>query len=392
MLKQIEKVDGSGIIVCSGSGGVGKTTLSAAIGLYGALSGRKTIVLTIDPARRLADSLGIKDFNSEAQQVQLDQLPEIEHNRQPSGSLHAMMLDAKRTFDQLIERYAPGELRKKIFDNRYYQYLSNHMAGSHEYMAMEKLYEIYHQFKYDLIVLDTPPTRRALDFLDAPQRLLDLLGHSFFWKIFKPYVQAGRWGVRLLNLFASPILRVMGKVIGRQALADLGAFMQLWDDILFEGFSRRASAVKKLLSGHPTLFLAVATPQRRPLAEAMFLYEKLRENQMPFGGFIINRVHKSDFKLPVSGLQMNSESEVFTENLSPDLLAKMRQSYQDQQKIARSDAESIAEFRKKVGVEVDIAEILSAEGEVSDLKDVYRISRQLMEMPGSKFTVGRFNG
>jgi anion-transporting ArsA/GET3 family ATPase len=376
MLNRIGTNDGPRIIICCGSGGVGKTTLSAAIGILGALSGRKTIVLTIDPARRLADSLGLSDFNSDAQQVDLDQFPAI--STEPTGSLYAMMLDAKRTFDQLIERYAPGDLRNKILGNRYYQYLSNHMAGSHEYMAMEKLYEIHHQSKYDLIVLDTPPTRRALDFLDAPQRLLNLLGHSFFWKIFKPYFQAGRWGVRLFNLLASPVLKAMGKVIGKQALADLAAFMQLWDDILFEGLSRRASEVKKLLSGHPALFLAIASPQRRPLAESMFLYEKLLENQMPFGGFIINRVHESHSKQNISDFDIDPERKIYAKNISSDLIAKMRKSYFNQEKMAQSDAESIGDFRKKIGDGINIVEILSAEGEIVDLVGVYNISRQLI--------------
>jgi anion-transporting ArsA/GET3 family ATPase len=382
MLNRIGYDDGPGIIVCCGSGGVGKTTLSAAIGLYGALCGRKTIVLTIDPARRLADSMGLNDFNSEAQQVCLDRFPAIS-NRSPAP-LFAMMLDAKRTFDQLIERHAPGDLRKKIFDNRYYQYLSNHMAGSHEYMAMEKLYEIHHQSKYDLIVLDTPPTRRALDFLDAPQRLLNLLGHSFFWKMFKPYFHAGRWGVKLFKLLASPVLKAMGKVIGNHALEDLAAFMQLWDDILFEGFSQRASAVKKLLSGHPALFLAVATPQRRPLAEAKFLYEKLSENQMPFGGFIINRVHRLHSQQNFSDSDPYPGAEVCPKNISMELIAKMRQSYSNQAKMARSDAESIADFRQRIGEGVNIVEILSTQGEVVDLVDVYDISRQLARETGSE--------
>ena len=333
------------VIVCCGSGGVGKTTLSAAIGLYGALSGKKTIVLTIDPARRLADALGLRSFNADAQRVPLETISDLK--TAPSGQFYAMMLDAKRTFDQLIERYAPQDLRTKIFDNRYYQYLSSHMAGSHEYMAMEKLYEIYHQSNYDLIVLDTPPTRRALDFLDAPQRLLNLLGHSFFWKIFKPYFNAGRWGVRLLNLFASPILRVVGKVIGKQALDDLATFMQLWDDVLFEGFSRRAEEVKKLLSGDSTQFLAVATPQRLPLSEAIFLYEKLRENKMPFAGFIINRVHQPYPHIHVPEDLDTVKHPLPGHSLAPGLMDKLVVSYKNYQKMAKSDAESILALEEK---------------------------------------------
>jgi len=382
MVRWICETGGPGIVICCGSGGVGKTTLSAAIGLCGALSGKKTIILTIDPARRLADSLGLKAFNSEAQQVDLNQIPPLDGIAK--GQLFAMMLDAKRTFDELIQRYAPADLQKRIFKNRYYQYLSNHMAGSHEYMAMEKLYEINYQSRYDLIVLDTPPTRRALDFLDAPQRLLNLLGHSFFWKIFQPYFQAGRWSVRLFNLFATPLLRVVGKVIGKQALADLAAFMQLWDDVLFAGFSRRAAAVKKLLSGYPSLFLAVTTPQSLPMREAVFLYEKLCKNKMPFGGFIINRVHP----LCEDNIELNAGWEtqlsVEDQDLSSDLIRKMFESYRNSLKMARSDAQSIKEFKKKVGEEVNIKMIASAEGEVADLKDVYQISRRLMAGDGWK--------
>jgi anion-transporting ArsA/GET3 family ATPase len=370
-------MDWPGIIVCCGSGGVGKTTLSAAIGVYGALSGLKTLVLTIDPARRLADSLGLRDFNQETQRVRLDHLPAIQNIRK--GALHAMMLDAKRTFDQLIERYASGPLRKKIFDNRYYQYLSNHMAGSHEYMAMEKLYEVYHQSTYDLIVLDTPPTRRALDFLDAPQRMLNLLGHSFFWKLFQPYVKAGRWGGKLFRLFASPILRAMGNIIGRQAMTDLASFMQLWDDILFEGFSKRATAVKTLLSGYPTLFLAVTTPQRGPMMEAIYMYEKLLENKMPFGGFIINQIHRfNNMDHPAEQHHPDFGAKKYAKYLAPELMAKMHRSFEDQSKMARNDAASLDDFRKKIGSPIRMIEVYCAEGEVSDLNDVYQISRQLM--------------
>ena len=182
LLKNIGKMR---IIACCGSGGVGKTTVSAALGMHGAMSGRKTLVLTIDPARRLADSLGIGEFDTEAQKVPAEKFKEL--GLRPSGELFAMMLDTKRTFDRLIEKYSASDrMRETILGNRYYQHLSGTLSGSHEYMAMEKLYEIHQEGKYDLIVLDTPPSRNAFEFLEAPERLSKLLDNNLFRKILKP--------------------------------------------------------------------------------------------------------------------------------------------------------------------------------------------------------------
>ena len=373
MINRISDPDGPKIIVCCGSGGVGKTTLSAAIGLYGALSGKKTIVLTIDPARRLADSLGLKDFNVDAQRVPLEQLSDIP--RPFEGQLYAMMLDAKRTFDNLIFRHAPADLTKNIFKNRYYQHLSNNMAGSHEYMAMEKLYEIYHQDKYDLIVLDTPPSRRALDFLEAPGKLLNLLGHNFFLKMFRPYLHAGRLGMRVFNILAYPVLRAVGKVIGKQVLEDLAGFMQLWNDVLFEGFSRRAETVKTLLSGNMTLFLAIATPQHLPMTEAVFLYEKLCQNNMPFGGFIINRVHVLENQ-ELFDTDRHGMAEFFNKKSIDDRLAeKLGITFNNYMKMSESDAHAINDLINKIGSNVDILQIPVAEGEIAHLNDLVRLSR-----------------
>jgi len=385
MLNRISDPDGPKIIVCCGSGGVGKTTLSAAIGLYGALSGKKTIVLTIDPARRLADSLGLKDFNVDAQRVPIEQISDIP---QPfDGQLYAMMLDAKRTFDHLIARYAPPELQNTILKNRYYQHLSNNMAGSHEYMAMEKLYEIYHQDKYDLIVLDTPPSRRALDFIEAPGKLLNLLGHNFFLKLFKPYLHAGRLGMRVFNILAFPVLRAVGKVIGSQVLDDLAGFMQLWNDVLFEGFSRRAETVKNLLSGNMTLFLAIATPQHLPMTEAVFLYEKLRQNNMPFGGFVINRVHVRGENMARIDADCHGMADLFhRESIGPGLTEKLCITYKNYQKMSESDDRAINALIKKIGSNVDILQVPAEEGEIAHLNDLVRLSRQF----GDRGKVGRF--
>jgi anion-transporting ArsA/GET3 family ATPase len=374
----IRDPEGPEIIVCCGSGGVGKTTVSAAIGLLGALSGKKTIVLTIDPARRLADALGLKNFNKHAQRVDLKPVFDALAVDAPEPKLHAMMLDSKQTFDGLIFRYAPAEIRRNILNNRYYQHLSSNMAGSHEYMAMENLYEIYSQGRYDLIVLDTPPSRRALDFLDSPQRLMNLLGHHFFLNLFRPYMHAGKWGMRLLNIFASPVLHGVGKIVGVQALTDFAEFMKLWDDALFDGFGRRAEGVKQLLSSSKTLFLAVATPRRLPLKEALYLFDRLTENNMPFGGFIVNRVELpwAISKIKGRGELQNIDDGYFFKDVqvSEQLKGKIIAASHQIQKLAEKDAESIASLVAQIGTQTEIVQIPMADGEVANIKDLKRIT------------------
>ena len=374
MLQCIRDPEGPEIIVCCGSGGVGKTTLSAAIGLYGALAGKKTVVLTIDPARRLADSLGLKQFDTDVQRVPLENLSIFHARPSSDAGLYAMMLDAKGTFDQLVTRYAPPDLRRKILENHYYQHLSNNMAGSHEYMAMEKLYEIHTRQEYDLIVLDTPPSHRALDFLDAPQRMLNILGHQFFMNLFKPYLKTGKWGFRWLNIVASPILKGIAKVIGSGPLEDFAGFMRLWDDIMFDGFSRRARAVRELLAGDRTLFLAVATPQRLPMEEALFLHDQLRRNHMPFGGFLVNRVHQTS-----GGKSLEiDEAAVFAETeMDLALKSKLIAVHRRFLKLADSDARAVSRLVEAIGSGDRVVQISHAADEIVNLESLYQLSRQL---------------
>ncbi len=368
MLENIGKPDGPKIIVCCGSGGVGKTTLSAAIGVHGAMTGLKTIVLTIDPARRLADSLGIAEFQEEAQRVPLEGV--VAGN----GELYAMMLDAKRTFDSLIVRYTPEKLQDSIFANRYYQHLSNNMAGSHEYMAMERLYEIYNQGHYDLIVLDTPPSRRALDFLEAPQRVMNLLGHQFFLKLFKPYMSAGRLGLKIFNLIASPVFKAVSQIMGNQAMDDLFSFFKLWNDVLFEGFRSRAQAMESLLSDPVTAFIAVTTPQSYPLNEAVYLYHQLVSRNMPFAGFIVNRVHALNDLAQLNGV---FEQLTDTKMLDAGLLEKLKKAHARFLNLAESDSESIIWLRETVKDTIPVHTIPFADGEVNDLSGLVKILKHL---------------
>lgn len=344
------------------------------------MAGKKTIVLTIDPAKRLADALGLKQFNTEIQRVRLENLNVSKNAETAMADLYAMMLDPKSTFDQLVARYAAPEFQKKIFKNRYYQHLSGNMAGSHEYMAMEKLYEIFNRNDYDLIVLDTPPSRRALDFLEAPQKMLNILGHNFFMKMFKPYLKVGKWGSRFLNILASPVLKAISKIVGKQAIGDFFGFMQLWDDIMFDGFSRRAASVKTMLGGSRTMFFAVATPQRLPMEEAVFLSEKLLLNNMAFGGFIVNRVHS--FNLPADGVKIDPDSVFSGMPVDAALKKKMITAYANMQKLVQSDAQSIRQLQDKLSPDVFVLKVPFSGSEIASLNDLYQLSR-LLEQKGA---------
>lgn len=357
ILKQLET---KRIVVCCGSGGVGKTTVSAAIGMHGAASGRKTIVLTIDPAKRLADALGMTRFDHLPQRVPGRKLKELDLH--VTGQLSAMMLNTKRTFDRLIDRYIPDrKAREAVFNNRYYQHISSTLAGSHEYMAMEKLYEIYHEGKYDLIVIDTPPSRNALDFLEAPRRMSNLFGNNLFWKIVKPYVKTGLWGMKMFSLFTSPIQRMAGNLIGAQVFEDLSAFFQLGDDVFFDGFRKRSQEVMALLSCPETVFLAIASPMYITMREARFLYERLETAHIPFGGFIINRVHRSYPDPPVITHEVS-------DRLSRALNVRLIENYSNFQEMGKSDRSAVKALKDLVGSHVPIEQIPRFDDEVHDLK------------------------
>jgi anion-transporting ArsA/GET3 family ATPase len=371
MLETIFKNNGPRIIACCGSGGVGKTSIAATLGIMGALNGLKTLVLTIDPAKRLADSLGIDSFKHEIHRVPHEKF--LQNGLKPSGEIYAMMLDTKRTFDRLISRYASGNSQKKIFGNRYYQNLSSTLAGSEEYMAMEKLYELYHEGDYDLIVLDTPPTMRALDFLDTPQRLIDLLGHTYFWKFFRPYLYAGRFGFRLFTILASPVLKSMSQVTGTHVLEDIAEFFNLWDDILFDGFRKRAGEVQNLLSSSESLFFAVTSPKARPIKEALYLYEKLVEHHIAFGGFIINKVN-------TSYVESYSENSAFLNRPTMDkaLAEKLRKNFIKYKKLCESDASAIEKIKSKAGANIWVSQIPLFDSDIYDIRGLLKIRDHLV--------------
>ncbi|MBT2411585.1 ArsA family ATPase [Streptomyces sp. ISL-12] len=273
------------IVVCCGSGGVGKTTTAAALGLRAAERGRKVVVLTIDPARRLAQSMGIDSLDNVPRRVKgIDD--------SAGGELHAMMLDMKRTFDEIVEAHADAERARAILSNPFYQSLSAGFAGTQEYMAMEKLGQLRSRDEWDLIVVDTPPSRSALDFLDAPKRLGSFLDGKLIRVLLAPAKVGGRAGMKFLNVGMSMMTGVLGKVLGGQFLKDVQTFVAAMDS-MFGGFRTRADATYKLLQAPGTAFLVVAAPERDALREAAYFVQRLAAEDMPLAGLVLNRVHGS---------------------------------------------------------------------------------------------------
>src|SRR5215468_10757602 len=294
------------IIVCCGSGGVGKTTTAAALGLRAAERGRHVVVLTVDPARRLAQSMGLTSLDNTPRPV-----PRIRTGRprrqrpaesvdgesggangaEPPGSMHAMMLDMKRTFDEIVESHADPDRAAQILANPFYQSLSSSFASTQEYMAMEKLGQLRRADEWDLIVVDTPPSRSALDFLDAPQRLSRFLDGRLLRLLTAPAKVGGRAYLRVLNAGFGVVTGVLTKILGTQVLRDVQTFVSALDT-MFGGFRERADYTYQLLRAPGTAFLVIAAPEPDALREASYFVERLDQEGMPLAGLILNRVQQ----------------------------------------------------------------------------------------------------
>jgi anion-transporting ArsA/GET3 family ATPase len=275
---------GKRVLVCAGAGGVGKTTSSAAIGAGMAARGHRVLVVTIDPARRLAGALGMPEVGDTPHRVDLPAL-----GIDGEGELHAMMLDAKGTFDGLVREYAPSpEAGARILANRIYQQLSSAVAGSQEYMAMEKLYELHSTGEWDLVVLDTPPSRHAIDFLDAPARLIRFIEGKALRFLLHP--GAGRFSLRSLGSGSAMVFSALERLTGFALLRDLSEFVAGFEG-MYEGFRERAERVSALLASDETTFLLVTIPEEDPIAEAEHFWRSLVERDLPFGGVVVNKVH-----------------------------------------------------------------------------------------------------
>jgi anion-transporting ArsA/GET3 family ATPase len=356
------------ICICAGSGGVGKTTTSAAIAMGMAARGLKVCVLTIDPAKRLADSLGLEQLGNEAKQVD-PQLFE-RHGIEIEGELWAMMLDAKATFDELVARQAPDEeARDRVLGNRIYQQISSALAGSQEYMAMEKLFELHTEGRFDLLVLDTPPTRNALDFLDAPRRLTQFIEGNSLRVFMKPTGLAARVAGR----GASVALSVMKRIVGFDLLADLAEFFNAFSGMV-DGFQERAKRVNGLLADRKTTFLVVCGPQGEPIDEAVYFHRKLVEAKLPFGGVIVNKVHYPAERLRGDGEDLLA---ALAERLGDEALAqRVAENFADYQALAERDARNIDRLATELRTK-GVIRVPYLDEDVHDLAGLGEINRYL---------------
>jgi anion-transporting ArsA/GET3 family ATPase len=363
-----EILDGKDICICAGSGGVGKTTTSAAIAAGMAARGLKVCVLTIDPAKRLADSLGLKELGNEAKQV--DPALFEQQGVEIEGELWAMMLDAKATFDELVARQAPDEeARDRVLDNRIYQQISSALAGSQEYMAMEKLFELHSEGQFDLLVLDTPPTRNALDFLDAPKRLTQFIEGRSLSVFMKPTGLAAKVAGR----GASVALSVFKRIVGFDLLADLAEFFNAFSGMI-DGFQARAKRVNSLLADPHTCFLVVCGPQGEPVDEAVYFHRKLVEAKLPFGGVIVNKVHYPAEELGDEDGEL--ETRLKEKLGDAELAARVAENFADYQALAERDARNIKRLARELRTR-GVIRVPILDEDVHDLAGLAEINRYL---------------
>ncbi len=362
---------GTRIIVCCGSGGVGKTTTAAALGLRAAEQGRKVVVLTIDPARRLAQSMGL---------VELDNTPrEVKGvERAAGGRLDAMMLDMKRTFDEIVEAHSSPEKAQQILANPFYQALSSSFAGTQEYMAMEKLGQLRAQADrdgtWDLVVVDTPPSRSALDFLDAPQRLGSFLDGRFIRLLAAPAKAGGRAYLKAFSAGVNVVTGTLTKVLGAQVLRDVQTFVAALDT-MFGGFRERADATYRLLQDDGTSFVVVAAPERDALREAAYFVERLDRDRMPLAGLVLNRVHELDH-VDISAERAVAAAETLAERKEHPLTQQLLRMHADRVRVVEREQLMVERFTA-AHREVPLRRVRACAQDIHDLPGLREIGADL---------------
>jgi anion-transporting ArsA/GET3 family ATPase len=365
------------IIVVCGAGGVGKTTTAAAIALEAARD-RRTIVVTIDPAKRLASALGLDaGLGHASSEVQLG------GGTDGTGSLHAAMLDMKTAWDDLVEKYSPTRAQaQRIKENRIYQGVSEQFVGSQGYMAMERLADLNESGRWDLIVIDTPPTRSALDFLEAPNRMTDFIGGSLLRWMAKPYAAAGRFGLRAFNFTAAPFLKIADRVLGSQVLEDLSALVLDFQQ-MYDGFKERAEDVLRLLGSETTGFVIVTTLEGPPLEEAGFFIDRLVDERLPLAGAVANKVVPLELAdaNPAAARDADPEAIATAASLEPQraqvALLDAADALETFGTLARRDRRNLKELEARARAPVTSVPLLTHD--VHDLEGLRELGRYLLQ-------------
>jgi anion-transporting ArsA/GET3 family ATPase len=380
------------ILVCVGTGGVGKTTLSAAFALQGARLGRRVAVLTIDPARRLADALGVDALGNEPIDLPRDRLDAL--GVPPNGRLAASMLDMKRTFDSLVTRFAESdEVRRRILDNRIYQHVSDALAGSAEYSAMEKVFELSERDDFDLIVVDTPPSQHALDFLEAPRRLVEFLDSRLVQMLLHPAFAAGRLGFRIFQRGTERVLRVIERVSGFAFLEDISEFLLAFEG-MSEGFRERARLVQARLVGPDCAFVLAASPAPLSTQHALGMLERLADARVPLAGVVVNRAHiwpapgSTPDRVPAAGRDddaVRALADALADSADPEGAARAALASADGYAAwVRADAESTARLEARVARSGGfVRRVPELPGDVHDLEGLAHVAAWLFDPEGA---------
>jgi anion-transporting ArsA/GET3 family ATPase len=352
------------VVVCCGAGGVGKTTTAAAMAMRAAEYGRTVVVLTIDPARRLAQAMGIQELGNEPQRVPL--APEV------SGELYAMMLDMRRTFDEMVVEYSGPERAQSVLDNQFYQTVATSLSGTQEYMAMEKLGQLLHQDRWDLVVVDTPPSRNALDFLDAPKRL----GSFMDGRLWRLLLAPGRGIGRLVTGAVGLAMKGMSTILGSQMLSDASQFVQSLDST-FGGFREKADRTYELLKRRGTQFVVVSAAEPDALREAAFFVDRLSSEGMPLAGLVLNRTHPMLCTLSaeraVDGAQQLEETSGSTED---NLAAGVLRIHADRAHTSKREIRLLSRFTG-ANPHVAVVGVPSLPFDVSDLDALQAVADQI---------------
>lgn len=367
------------LVVCVGSGGVGKTTTAAAIALHGALNGRRSMVLTIDPAKRLAQSLGLASLGNSAQQIDEEALREVSQGGEDLGTLSAGMLDQKSAWDEFISRHAPSaETRDAILANEFYQHLSQSFAGSAEYMAIEELCRIDESGLYDLIVLDTPPTRHALEFLEAPRRLEDFLDRSIVGWFVRPYASVGWSALKTASRTVRFLFDRIEDATGLQSLAQISEFFVAMEQ-LFEGINERGQRVRELLSGPSAAFVLVAGPDEQILGESEAFTRRMAELGMPLKGVVMNRVHPVIGDRDAGSLadQVSAGEALAAADISEDIRSWLLATHSDACRISAAEGLRRESFEGELPDGVSLTAVPEFEHDVHELADLSVVAELL---------------